>query len=320
METLWENKSQIIDELMETLAKEFSNRTNEPEKCQRDLEYIYDAVVNDYIEDSNHYVPIIANKFWYMGVRQIVSTYAEFSIYELLGKKLIGAGADENCISKIIDTLISIIKNGPSETQTDSLVSAAWSARRCQRNWNYSIPVGKKDVVSLANIATTMPAKQAREYFSLVVSTDRDLNNEIRKYANDPKSDLHPLWQNNQVSAPVLFIWIETQETREELTKKDAKFCGNDFEDRTYSIGISSGAVALAANYMGYKTGFCRCYNGPPIQDMLEERLGFEFNKIQLMLGIGHPDESLLYNQCIDDDGNLQQIIGNPRNCKYYMI
>jgi len=71
---------------------------------------------------------------------------------------------------------------------------------------------------------------------------------------------------------------------------------------------------------MGYKTGFCRCYNGPPIQDMLEERLGFEFNKIQLILGIGHPDESLLYNQCIDDDGKIQQIVGEPRNCKYYMI
>ena len=38
-------------------------------------------------------------------------------------------------------------------------------------------------------------------------------------------------------------------------------FHGNELnEDGIYSVGISSGAVALSANYMGYKTGFCRCF------------------------------------------------------------
>jgi len=320
MDDLWGNKNRIITELLEEIKFKFPRRTDEPDKCRRDLGYIYDAVVTDYFEDSDHSITIIANKFWHMGIRQISTTDVEFEIYNLLKIKLINLRANEDRIDNLINKLKNIIEHGPSETQTDSLNSAASSARRTQRNWNYDISVNSKDVISLANIATTMPAKQAREYFSLIVSSDRELNNQIRKYANDHTSDFHPLWQNNQVSAPVLFIWIETESARKELEGESAIRNGNDFEDKVYTIGISSGAVALSANYMGYKTGFCRCFNGPLIQEILEKRLDFEFHRIHLMLGIGHPDTDLLYNQCIDDNGNLQQIIGRPRNCKYYMI
>lgn len=321
METLWENKSRIINELINTLAKDFSRRTDEPEKCRRDLEYIYDAIINDYLEDSDHYVTIIANKFWYMGVRQIETFHVEFAIYDLLEKKLIELGTNQERISKKISLLKKIIEFGPTETQTESLNSAAWSARRCQRNWDYSVPVNKKDIITLANIATTMPAKQARTYFELLISTDKNLNDEIRKHSIDMQGNFHPSWQNTQVSAPVLFIYITTDNTNNELKSRKAIKSGNEFrEDGIYAIGISSGAVALAANYMGYKTGFCRCFDGPTIQSILENRLGVQFHKMHLMLGIGNPNSKILYNQCYDNEGNLQEILGNPRDCKYHII
>jgi len=234
------NKKLIINELLEEIKIKFSYRTHEPEKCQRDLEHIFDAVVNDYLENSDYYISIIANKFWYMNVRQIERFAVEFKIYKLLETKLIELGAEEDRLSKIFNTLKNIIEHGPNETQESSLNAAAWSARRCQRSWDYSKSVEKKDIIALADIATTMPSKQAREYFSLIVSTDQQLNREIKQYATDPDADFHPLWQNNQVSAPLLFIWIDTRETREELTSESSVYCGNDFEDRTYAIGISS--------------------------------------------------------------------------------
>lgn len=315
------NKKLIINELLEEIKTTFHYRTDEPEKCQRDLEHIYDAVVNDYLENSDYYISIIANKFWYMNVRQIKRFAVEFKIYKLLETKLIELGAEEDRLSKIFNTLKNIIEHGPSETQESSLNAAAWSARRCQRNWDYSKSVAKKDVVALADIATTMPSKQARTYFELIISTDQELNNFIRKNAIDRDHWFHPEWQNNQVSAPVLFIYITTEDNLNELNTDHAVESGNAIdEDGIYAIGISSGAVALAANNMGYKTGFCRCFNGPPIQDMLEERLGFEFHRIQLMLGIGYPDTSLLYNQLYDDNGGIQQIVGDPRDCRYHII
>ena len=315
------NKTLIIDELIREIKTTFHYRTDEPEKCQRDLEHIYDAVVNDYLENSDYYISIIANKFWYMNVRQIKRFAVEFKIYELLETKLIELGAEKDRLSKIFDTLKNIIEHGPNETAESSLNVAASGARRCQRNWDYSKSVAKKDVISLTDIAITMPAKQARTYFELIVSTDQELNNFIRKNAIDRDSDFHPEWQNNQVSAPVLFIYITTEDNLNELNTDHAVESGNAIdEDGIYAIGISSGAVALAANNMGYKTGFCRCFNGPPIQDVLEERLGFEFHRIQLMLGIGYPDTSLRYNQLQDDDGKIQQIVGDPRDCKYHII
>lgn len=317
-----ENKKLIIDELLEEIKIKFPYRTDEPEKCQRDLEHIYDAIVNDYLENSDYYISIIANKFWYMNVRQIERFAVEFKIYELLETKLIELGAEEDRLSKIFDTLKNIIEHGPNETAESSLNIAASGARRCQRNWDYSKSVAKKDVVALADIAITMPSKQARTYFELIISTDQELNNFIRKNAIDRDHEwFHPEWQNNQVSAPVLFIYITTEDNLNELDTDHAIEADNAIdEDGIYAIGISSGAVALAANNMGYKTGFCRCFNGPPIQDMLEERLGFEFHRIKLMLGIGYPDTSLLYNQLYDNDGGIQQIVGYPRDCRYHII
>ena len=207
------NKTLIIDELLEEIKTTFHYRTDEPEKCRRDLEHIYNAVVNDYLENSDYYISIIANKFWYMNMRQIKRFAVEFKIYELLETKLIEAGAEKDRLSKIFDTLKNIIEHGPNETAESSLNVAAWGARRCQRNWDYTKSVAKKDVVALTDIATTMPAKQARTYFELIVSTDQELNNFIRKNAIDRDSDFHPEWQNNQVSAPVLFIYITTSDT-----------------------------------------------------------------------------------------------------------
>jgi len=175
------NKTLIIDELLREIKTTFHYRTDEPEKCQRDLEHIYDAVVNDYLENSDYYISIIANKFWYMNVRQIKRFAVEFKIYELLETKLIESGAEKDRLSKIFDTLKNIIEHGPNETAESSLNVAASGARRCQRNWDYSKSVAKKDVISLTDIAITMPAKQARTYFELIVSTDQELNNFIRK-------------------------------------------------------------------------------------------------------------------------------------------
>jgi nitroreductase len=322
MNKFYDQKSIIIENLVKIIKKKYPTRTEETYKCYRDLTLIYDAIINDCIEKDNYHVSLIANKFWYMNKRQIINFDIEFEIYDELKKQLSEIeGADITHISQSIDILKSIIEKGPNEVQTDSLNSAANSARRCQRNWNYSKLVENKHIVSLLDIAVTMPSKQAREYFEVIVSTNQDLNNEIRKNSIDTDSNFHPSWQNNQMSAPVLFIWITSAETTKELNNKKLIKHGNNLNtDGQQAVGISAGAVALSANYLGYKTGFCRCFDGPTVQNLIENKLDKGFGKILLMLGIGYPDNNLLYNQCYDDEGNLRQINGRPRHVRYYRI
>jgi nitroreductase len=54
--------------------------------------------------------------------------------------------------------------------------------------------------------------------------------------------------------------------------------------DRHQAIGIASGVLALTANYLGYKTGFCRCFDQDRINNILKTK-----NNIDMLLGIGYP-------------------------------
>lgn len=301
--------SKIVDNLIIFLNENYPNRTNDKYKCKYDLSVIYNAVVNDCLEDTTHYATAIGNKFWYNGVRQIVSTIAEFAVYDELERQMIELGEyNASNISTSINKLKDIITNGSTESQTDSLPSAAWSARRCQRNWN-DTPVTNKDTEALIDVAISMPSKQARSYFEIITSTDLKFNRKLRLLATDPDDSTHPLWQNNQVEAPLLFIWTATKDVLDELKDKAKLFHGNEInEDGVYSVGISSGAVALSANYMGYKTGFCRCFRAEDVCKLLEEKINKPIEKVFLILAVGHPRADIHYNQSYDDFGKLRQV------------
>lgn len=299
----------IVDNLMIFLNKNFPHRTKDTYKCEYDLTLIYNAVVNDCLEDTTNYSAAIGNKFWYNNVRQIVSSVAEFAVYDELEKQMIELGEYNTAnISASINKLKDVIKYGETETQTDSLPSAAWSARRCQRNWN-SNPVKNKDVEALIDIAISMPSKQARSYFELIVSSDLEFNKSLRLLSTDPENKFHPVWQNNQVEAPLLFMWVATEQIIDELKDNNKMFHGNELnEDGIYSVGISSGAVALSANYMGYKTGFCRCFKGKEVTALMEKTINKDIRKIFVMLGVGNPVADMPYNQTYDDFGKLRQV------------
>ena len=70
------------------------------------------------------------------------------------------------------------------------------------------------------------------------------------------------------------------------------------------SVGISSGAVVLAANQMGMRTGFCCCYD----KDLLVEyfsSIGYKLNSnIITMLGIGYPNKNFNSNVVLKDNNN----------------
>jgi hypothetical protein len=314
----WDAKGEIVDTILsylKTTDKYF------PGKCKRDLEHIYDAVVRDTLEKRVYYVPMIANKFWYENRRQLEDFEVEFDAYDIMEAELKRIPlADIHHICQGIDILKTIVNYGPLFEDTLSMNTAANIAKHCQRSWDYTKEIPLRHVVSLADIATTMPAKQGRKYFEVFVSTDLEFNKKIKNVAIDVDNPDFPVWQNNQVTAPVLFFWAITPDTQAELNTIEAIAAGNEeLEDGSMATGISAGAVALAAANYGYKTGFCRCFHAG-VSDMLQERTGMYNKRVIVMLGIGHPDRTIQWNQSYDDNGDLQTVPSIIRNCKFHII
>ena len=179
------------------------------------------------------------------------------------------------------------------------LVQASLVAERCQRNWYHSRPVSKDDVDTLVQVATNMPTKQNIGYYSLLVSTNQKLNDVVHDSAIFEEDEANNKWRNAQVSAPLLFLYYHKW-SRNDADAINPDDCEEDYYVNTnLGIGISSGATALAASYLGYKTGFCSCIS----QTILEENVHKAFTDESLRkiflnvsnskdivgLGIGYP-------------------------------
>jgi hypothetical protein len=194
---------------------------------------------------------------------------------------------------------------------------AAQSANHCQRNWSdQAVP---PDVVkTLSDIAVNMPTKQNQEFYKLIVSTDQEYNNFVYLHGYDetdkmvmhlPFEDRHKTNRNTQLRAPLLFQWVFDSQrfhdaglthSKEELHNGVAHL----------SVGISAGAVSIAANSLGLKTGFCSCLHQQPVKEKLEALLNITVSNVYLTLGIGYPREDLPHNVCVRPDNTLamQQI------------
>lgn len=182
-----------------------------------------------------------------------------------------------------------------------TLIEAAKSAERCQRNWDYSKPVSEDDIKKIVEIATTMPTKNNLAFYKLIVSTDKDFNRMCYRYAIDHKNKHftnRKIHRNTQVTAPLLLVWIPA-----DLNEIDNPFNQNWEDSYVTSVGISSGAAVLAANQLGYKTGFCGCFRTELILTEMKHRYNIptpRFKRI-LAVGFGHPDENFNRVDCVLD-------------------
>ena len=166
-------------------------------------------------------------------------------------------------------------------------VTASSIAEQCQRNWNQNKKVSDEHINEIIQVATNMPTKQNREYYQLVVSTDLELNRQLYSVAIDDSNPgfKKPFHRNGQVLAPLLLLWFSTKPIED-------KFNDDFTEQFQISIGISSGAAALHATSLGYKTGFCCCMKWKTARQLLKAKgvyLSSQLVGHGLALGIGFP-------------------------------
>ncbi len=213
------------------------------------------------------------------------------------------------------------------------LIKAASTAERCQRNWDYSTPVTSEDVETLTKVATTMPTKQNVDYFELLVSTNSKFNKMCYDIAVNPGDPYYDEGDNKlrnaQVNAPMLMIWVPIYDNP---LIDDRAYPTGDYEDeyRDIATGISSGATALAAAQLGYKTGFCVCMDWPKLKDLIKEhftdpellrvvdKLGDKNNG--LCLGIGHSNSNFKRTEVVKNNKVVLKVSSFDKEIKTTII
>ena len=209
------------------------------------------------------------------------------------------------------------------------LEEASETANHCQRNWDRTKQISDEEVNTLIKVATNMPTKQNRNFYDLIVSKDPKINSALYSKAIDRENMEGTEKRNSQVNGHLTFIYVNKrfhdveQELRgtEKLHKtKDLLY--NHELHTNLSIGISSGAVALAANQMGLRSGFCCCYDMDMILDYFK-KIGHELNgKIVLMLGVGYPNTKYDSNVVLDeaDEKILKTVHRHKKSIKHKLL
>ena len=181
------------------------------------------------------------------------------------------------------------------------------NSQHCQRNWNLELTIPQEHIDLIVDAATQAPYKQNLIYHRVHVITDRAVIESIYNVSEGYNKTSMFYDYNPQILAN-LVIGFERKNIKDidnvspELTRNRETYLKSInqldpslekylYMDMDMAIGIAAGYTVLTANYLGYKTGFCKCFDTVIAQDILNSQ-----RAVSVLLGIGFPDLNLAYN------------------------
>lgn len=181
------------------------------------------------------------------------------------------------------------------------ILDAVESSQHCQRNWDLTKDIDPDHIKIFESIVKTVPSKQNIAYYKVHFITNRTIIEKIYMRSMTKKDNSDIDFYNPQILANLLVAFEEYWDIYSdargqaiaERNIKNERY--NDFTahvDIHQSIGIASGVLAFTANYLGYKTGFCKCFDENEVKDILKAD-----KKIKLLLGIGYPKKYIPHTQ-----------------------
>tara|TARA_B100001057_G_scaffold53610_5_gene47630 strand:- start:19273 stop:19749 length:477 start_codon:yes stop_codon:yes gene_type:complete len=120
-----------------------------------------------------------------------------------------------------------------------------------------------------------MPTKQQQNFYNITVIEEEPLAREF--YTTCSIADGEE-WRNSQTYAPLVLLYS----TYPKYNRYEP------YNDIAMSIGLSSGAAALAAANLGYKTGFCKCIDEHLTNAFVWDHFRKKVWDPTLAVGIGH--------------------------------
>ena len=169
------------------------------------------------------------------------------------------------------------------------------STQHCQRNWDFDKVIDEKTIDWLFDVGYTMPTKQNKDTVQIVAFKSREIVELVSKHAYDRRDIInHTKYgghkNNPQTNAPLLFGFIPIHYKNRDYNKPRIGV----------EIGLAAGAIALAANSIGMKTGFCQCFEAEhgwtKKETLFLRRKNIKIGDLVLLLGIGYPIESKKHN------------------------
>lgn len=245
---------------------EFYGFQYEQHKCYRDIGFLVEAYIKDIKIDSNKNTRDIVSKYFDKNGKLLVRQKAELETHRFIQRLIV-----ENVLTNIkFESLQQIEK----QVQIPEILSEP------------------TDILNLTSIIIN------------VLERGLDAMPTLKNGASyQPRNQLN---YNTQLLAPAVFMWTANKdETYQRLFDKEYDTEVDLVRHQSLNVGISAGAVAMAAHLLGYKTGFCGCYNPTNISRWLSVKHGITDNNFPVaILGIGTPDPSKVSNLCVDTDGN----------------
>lgn len=119
IQILKDNKSLIIDETINWQKINHPTRTNDYDKCVRDLNFVFDAYIDDLTFNTTRNITYIASTYWFNDERQIKEHETEIAVHDyMIGYILNNIIADQDNLYKdkllnLKSILIEIITSGP---------------------------------------------------------------------------------------------------------------------------------------------------------------------------------------------------------------
>lgn len=192
-----------------------------------------------------------------------------------------------------------------------NLIESSITAGHCQRNWDTK-PIPEEDIKTITEVALNMPTKQNVLQYEIIAITNRAVIEYLYSIAVSVEQDVpeggtifkgNDMYRNAQVNASLLLIWT-TSTNPYQYDNKDALDASNtDHYSKCIGVGISAGATALAANQLGYRTGFCTCFIQDKMKQFITDHTEYGDN-FMTSLGIGYPLEGYSRNQTVKE-GNV---------------
>ena len=204
----------------------------------------------------------------------------------------------------------------------DKIKNAIEVTQRAQRNYNLTKTIPQKDIDTLIHAASNGPSKQNETHFNLRVYTDPTIIKKIHEatklYAmfswdnvdevfNDKDGNFNTKEEytvtNSQIYANAVFIWCDDTANLRGGThilgaRKEASFISKQtlFEQKSFSVGISSGQLTMAAALLGYKTGYCSAFERNIKRTTPDKHLQTIINsetEPRIIVGVGYPNEGV---------------------------
>jgi nitroreductase len=308
----------IIEDVIAYQKTTFPDRTTNYKKCERDLLYILDAFFTDTENKNSVETMRVAGMFWENDIRQVSTPAVEIAVHNYMLEAIFKhysnhasslSVAEQAHLTELNTFLSSVIQNGPD--YKTKMLATVQRSQRCQRNWDLTKEIDLETVNWLMEIGYTAPTKHNLDTFEIVAVTDRE---KIHQFSNAAKTHkdhnsnqkLSPQIrkgdkvQNPQTDANVLFLFFlkpESRNTDERAFREKSLSPPINYwtECVNLEIGLAASAIAIAANQIGLRSGFCRCYDKSKMPMHLLSDYNLDVDSFVIFLGVGHPIVELSY-------------------------